>query len=96
MQQNPATEEVKPCLIKDCETKPAEKRRWKGLCPACYGCAKKVMKEEGLSWKELAAFGLAELDEKPFYRAFKEARKKAGETVVNTTAETITVHDMEG
>lgn len=68
---NPAIHEP-PCITPNC----SKKRKWKGICPSCYGQAMRLIDEEKTTWEELEQMGLVLLDSKPFYAAFKEKKKR--------------------
>lgn len=72
----------KTCLTPECG-KPA---RWKGLCQACYGCAKTMIDREEVTWEELEAVGLAILPKnllrrEYFRRKDTKCSSKIGEIV---------------
>lgn len=60
------------CLIPDC----GKEAMWKGLCRSCYGQALHIIDTEGESWENLQEMGLCINDEKPFKRAYREAKDK--------------------
>ena len=69
------TRQDPPCITPKC----GKERKWKGLCPSCYGQAKRLIDDEKTSWEELEAMGLVLLDSKPFYAAFNEKKKLIAE-----------------
>lgn len=64
-----------PCMTPNC----GKKRKWKGICPSCYGQAKRLIDEEKTTWEELEQMGLVLLDSKPFYAAFKQKKSQTKE-----------------
>lgn len=60
------------CIVPDCD-KPA---KWKGLCPTCYGAAKKFIDAGETTWDQLVDMGLA-IDRTAKFRAAFNAKMEA-------------------
>lgn len=60
------------CLIKTCGKPPAVNS--KGLCLKCYSQAKKLVLAGSTTWEDLISKGLAQEEETPFMKAFKESK----------------------
>lgn len=74
-------EEKSRCITEGC----GKERLWndkirdaKGLCPSCYGQARRLIDSGEASWDSLEAMGLVIQDDTPFMAAFK--RKRAAQT----------------
>jgi hypothetical protein len=72
--QNDEVSEGTTCVTPNCN-KPA---KWKGLCSACYGAAKKLIDDEQTSWDELIEMGMA-IDKTSLFRNEFKRRKQGTE-----------------
>jgi hypothetical protein len=58
------------CITPEC----GKDRKWKGLCPSCYGQAKRLIEQGKTTWDELFDLKLCILDNKPFLIAFNKVK----------------------
>lgn len=66
------------CFTEGCTLK----AKWNGLCPSCYGQAKKIMESDKLEWSDLEEMGMIPIKpKKPFTELYLQ--KKAARSSNN-------------
>lgn len=72
----------KTCLTPGC----GKQAKWKCLCHACYGQAKRLIDSEETSWEELADLNLACPPSQLFRMAFRLAKAAQGDKALRIAA----------
>ncbi len=59
---------TKACITPGC----GKPQKYKGICPSCYGVARKLIDANKTTWDQLCELGMVETEKKPFEVVFLE------------------------